>query len=68
VASTPVAYGDWIALSADNTTATFLMTNNTAQNNSMAKGFNYYQAAAHPLPPNAAASVGGGRSWLMGGG
>jgi len=68
VAGVTVAPGDWIALSADNTTATFLMTNNTAQNNSLAKGINYYQAAVFPLPATAAASVGGGRSWLMGGG
>jgi hypothetical protein len=69
IAGVTVAYGDWIALSADNTTAAFLMTNNTAQNNSIAKGINYYMAAAHPLPTSGAtASVGGGRSWIMGGG
>jgi len=68
IAGVTVAPGDWIALSSDSTTCTFLMTNNTAQNNSIAKGVNYYQASAHPLPTTAAASVGGGRSWLMGGG
>jgi hypothetical protein len=68
IAGVTVAPGDWIALSSDSTTCTFLMTNNTAQNNALAKGINYYQASAHPLPTTAAATVGGGRSWLMGGG
>jgi hypothetical protein len=68
IAGVTTAPGDWIAISADNTTCTFLMTNNTAQNNALVKGFNWYQASAHPLPTTAAGSVGSGRTYLMGGG
>jgi hypothetical protein len=69
VAGVTVAPGDWIGLSCDNTAATFLMTNNTGQNNVLAKGFNAYQVSGHPLPATpSGVTVGSGRTYLMGGG
>ena len=41
--------GDWLALSCDNTTATFNALTN-GQANNLIQGMAYNQAAAHPLP------------------
>jgi hypothetical protein len=68
VGAVSVPYGDWIGISADNTSCTFLMTNNTGQNNVLAKGMNAYQASAHPLPVTPIVTIGSGRTYLMGGG
>jgi hypothetical protein len=43
--------GDWVALSADNTTATFTRVQNSATTGSLLlPGFGSRQASAHPLP------------------
>jgi len=69
IAGTTVAQGDWMGMSCDNTAATFLMTNNTGQNNGLGKGFNMYQATGHPLPDTPSGlAVGSGRTYLWGGG
>ena len=69
IASTAVAYGDWVGLSADNTTATFKSGQPMPQDHQITKGMSCRQASAHPLPATPSSLLtGSGRVYLMGGG
>ena len=61
-----IVNGDWIALSADNTTATFLVAVSTPQNVGLAKGASHFEIT-HPSPATAnAPSPAPGRLFVMG--
>jgi hypothetical protein len=63
-----IVHGDWVGLSADNTTATFVSGVSGVQDMVIAKGVNYYQSAAHPLPATPSGlGTHSGRIFLMGG-
>lgn len=49
-ASVTLDEGDWLAVSADNTTATFVKGNSTTGVSNLAAGFCAYQDTAHPAP------------------
>lgn len=49
-ASVTVYPGDWLAISADNVTASFLGVNGNSGTTALVAGAAYTQAAAHPLP------------------
>ena len=69
VAVTPAAAivnGDWVGISADNTTATFLVGITTPQNVGLAKGASHFEIT-HPAPATAnAPSPAPGRIFVMG--
>jgi hypothetical protein len=57
---------DFLALAADNTTATFFEVGGFPASSSLAAGFNYTQGAAFPLPnPAASLTADGARSFPM---
>jgi hypothetical protein len=68
VPSVAVAHGDWVGLSADNTTATFVASVSGTQDMLLGKGANFRQASAHPLPATPSSLLThSGRILVMGG-
>lgn len=62
-----VEEGDWLALVADNATATFYRANTAGFASSLANGFSHHQSTAFPLPATATPSTGFLFSVLMNG-
>jgi hypothetical protein len=69
VAGMTVAHGDWIGISCDNVTATFVSAISGLQDMLLGKATNYRQATAHPLPATPSGLLThSGRIFVMGGG
>jgi hypothetical protein len=50
--------GDWLAIAADNATATFYRSNTAGFGSSLNKGVSVHQNTAFPLPSTASPSTG----------